>query len=501
MILNQTNINCLQRILGCFLPVFFLSLVMQAQEENVKGKSLFFSKAAKGVYYFSKIDGKDDAELMTAGNLFSLHHNYCNIYFKWLNPIRYKISWKDSVSVNESDKNAKTLLDYIGYIIPDYNNTQKSKDLLSDIKPVKQKKGQKHNVELEVPDGFNDFVLTDLYITLRSNEGHLSDPERKWLNDFSKSLVELDKLNAQNIPKIVYDLFQVLYNFETVDEASTKVSLAKTDDVKDISNNLDKVKTSAKKITDVLNAFELQDKLLNSSLHNSVLVFIGTVNTNLSKNSTIVSKLGDIIKQFDASFLDASSDFKDYYKVREIRYDNGKVLNTTMTISEYDYISTINDFRKKDGVQEASFAFKRYDFVSVSVSTGIFYGNTSLKNFGVSPSNNEFVVTEETVDKSSAVTAVFANINFNLGSRYFSPLIQVGVDPLKKKPFFLLGAGFSIPAVKLAISAGGIWSWNQSLSKITVGDKISSTTDLEKDLKSNFDVSPRGWYLGIQYNF
>ena len=65
----------------------------------------------------------------------------------------------------------------------------------------------------------------------------------------------------------------------------------------------------------------------------------------------------------------------------------------------------------------------------------------------------------------------------------------------------LLGGGFSVPAGRIALSAGGIWTWDQKLNKLAEGQKITKTTELEADFKYSFDMSPKGWYIGIQYNF
>jgi hypothetical protein len=137
----------------------------------------------------------------------------------------------------------------------------------------------------------------------------------------------------------------------------------------------------------------------------------------------------------------------------------------------------------------------------VAVSAGIFYSQATLKGFGVSTNNNQMSVTEDNIDKNTAVTATFLNLCFNLGSRYFSPLFQWGIDPTKKHPYLLAGVGFSIPAAKFAISGGPLWTWDASLNKLSVGSTVLSTTDLDKDIKYKFYGKPKGWYLGLQFNF
>ena len=54
---------------------------------------------------------------------------------------------------------------------------------------------------------------------------------------------------------------------------------------------------------------------------------------------------------------------------------------------------------------------------------------------------------------------------------------------------------------RFSITGGGVWSWNQTLNTLSVGQSISSTTELENDIKYEIGVKPKGWYLGIQYNF
>ncbi len=66
----------------------------------------------------------------------------------------------------------------------------------------------------------------------------------------------------------------------------------------------------------------------------------------------------------------------------------------------------------------------------------------------------------------------------------------------------LLGGGVFIPASKFAISGGAVFTWQQSLKTLKVGDSVKSTTDLQNDIEYGlFDIRSKGWYLGILYNF
>jgi hypothetical protein len=96
---------------------------------------------------------------------------------------------------------------------------------------------------------------------------------------------------------------------------------------------------------------------------------------------------------------------------------------------------------------------------------------------------------------------VFFNLVFNIGSKHFAPTLQLGLDPTKKRPFFLVGTGFCIPSKQLAFSFGPLWTWDPTLDKLSVGQQVTNSTALENDIRYRFAEKPKGWYFGLQVQF
>ena len=112
----------------------------------------------------------------------------------------------------------------------------------------------------------------------------------------------------------------------------------------------------------------------------------------------------------------------------------------------------------------------------------------------------ELLVVEDNIDKNTLLVGLFLNLNIDIGSRYLHPLIQIGVDPTKDKPYLLFGGGFEIYKSTLSITGGPIWTWEENLDLLKVGDQITSENVLKEDVKYKFQTKPRGFYLGLNIN-
>lgn len=500
-------------LLICVLSIEYANSqkTIRTQGEIIKGKALYFIKEDNNdINFFTRQSGIDDKEDVRAQKVFALKGNYSNIYFKWLNPLKYKITWKDSTYVDDRDKAIRDLVSSVagrfGLNTTEQNKAE-SRNILHSIKPseaVTKAIDSGKKVALNIPEntGFNNFNLSDLYLQLRDkdNQGKLSNNEIDAINKLTPLLVELDGQILTGIAERVNDALQTL--FEETDPANARTSLLnEKGNVKTNKAEFVAIENLQRDISSQLKALSISDALIYSSIKTRINRFLEESASSLIVDKKTISNFESILNTVEAS-LKEEAEMKGFFRVRNARFDDGSMLETAITISEYKIEGEPKTFKKDKDVSTSKLIFKKYDFFDISVSAGVFYSNTSMKSYGIAPgTNNDFTVTEDVINKSSAVTALFGNINFGTGSRYFSPLVQLGIDPTKKRPFFLLGGGFSIPAASFAISAGGVWTWDQTLNKLSVGQKIASSTDLEKDIKNNFDIVPKGWYLGIQYNF
>jgi len=489
---------------------------LRSQGEKFSGKVIYYEFDGTALHFFK--ERNDSKEKMGDVKSFSLKGNYTNLYFKWLNPLIYKLTWKDSSYTDNRDQAindfVKLLTGQFGSAVTDLNADRQSKSLtlLSEAVPV-VKGGAKAAApakgparpEIKIDKGFVNLDLTLLYLQLRVNSPQLSVDEINAINNLTPKIIDFERsYSNQDISTSINGAFSDLSSEEDPGEAKTMVGVQRSA-IKGYRDGFKKEESDRQKIAATAAAIDIKDPLLHTIFTTSIAKFIDQSTADEGKDKALTDKLSGILDIFDASFKNESigpNAQPGFFKVRDVSLEDGKELATMLTISKYSINADTKESVKVNDAGKIKLVFNKYDIIDVTISAGIFYSNATFKSYGVAPAgDNQFTVTEEEINRNTAVTALFCNLNFGIGSRYFAPVVQLGIDPTKKSPFLLLGGGFSIPAARFAITGGGVWSWNQSLQHLTVGQTISSTSDLEKDVKNNFDVKPKGYYVGVQYNF
>jgi hypothetical protein len=488
---------------------------LRTQGEKFSGKVIYYEFDGTALHFFK--ERNDSKEKMGDVKGFSLKGNYTNLYFKWLNPLVYKLTWKDSSYTDNRDQAindfVKLLAGQFGTAVTDLNADRQSKSLslLSDAKPPVQAAGKAKPAkaivtpEIIIDKGFVNLDLTLLYLQLRVNSPKLLPDEIDAINTLTPKIVQFEQsYSNQDISTSINDAFSDLGSTDDPAEAKTTVGMQRSA-IKGYRNGFKKQESDREKIAAVAAAIDIKDPLLHTLFNTSIAKFIDQSVTDEDKDKSLTNSLSDILDIFDASFKNESTGPNaqpGFFKARDVSLEDGKALETLLTISKYSINMDTKASIKVSDAGRVKLVFNKYDIIDVTISTGIFYSNATFRSYGVAPAGDEqFTVTEEEVNRNTAVTALFCNLNFGIGSRYFAPVVQLGIDPTKKSPFLLMGGGFAIPAARFAITGGGVWSWNQRLQHLTVGQTISSTSELEKDVKYNFEVKPRGYYIGVQYNF
>jgi hypothetical protein len=484
--------------------------------KKISDSRIYFELNGAEIEYFTHKKTEDSKSKFNENQKFSLKGgNDCNIFMKWLNPLKYRIVWTDNISTDDRDKAIK---DFVNLLTAQFGSsvTSLNKDVnANDLKKAraegvdKRKKEKVDSIDIQGLDkGFNSFDLTLLFIQLNLNIKDLSTDEVKKINELVPLLVTLDDKNNRNISEELDKLFTELFNENDPNEAKSKVEKCKDKNKEYEAYFNNDIVANRKSVLDKLKELKISNALLNSLVNLSINKFLFDVNSNLVKNKAIVTKLNPVIEIVDKSLLHKSVNplTSNFYRIKDLTFDDGKKFETSISISQFKFDSDAKAFVKEKEITSKKILFEKYDFFAISVSTGLFYSSSTLKGYGLSNNGSgQFTVKEDDITKYSTAPAIFLNFNFSVGSRYFAPLTQIGIDPgidpTKKRPFLLWGAGFSIPAARIAFSGGPIWTWDASLNKLSVGQTISSTTDLEKDIKYNFDIKPKGWYFGIQYNF
>lgn len=488
----------------CFLTSAHIMAqkAISIQGKKVKDGVIYLTFDGKNLEYFTPDKTADSKKNIQETITFSLKDdNTCNIYLKWINPLKYRLTWKDTTYVDERDK---AIDDFVDILASQFGSSVASLNRIENAtltEKSKKIKGITFNKSIDSNDlTFNNTDLTLLYILLHSYNGKINQE----FSNVTDSLKKLDSLVSINVSVRADSIFSNLLSLENPNKvlvivAKEESQIKKIEVIQTIIENLQK------SITKTTSEMTIVDNPLYDNYTKTVISkFINQTVSTTNSNKNLTAKLKPVLEILKNSINEESANAitKGFYKARTVGFDDGKKIKTDINIIEFEYNKETKAFSKKSDILSKSLVFQKYDFFAISVSTGVFYSNTTLRGYGVANSfDGQFTVTEDDITKNSAVTAVFLNFNFDIGSRYLAPLAQIGVDPTKKRPFLLLGGGFSIPSARIALSGGPIWTWSPSLDKLSVGQTISSTTDLENDIEYKFDMKPKGWYLGIQYNF
>ncbi|UPK71386.1 hypothetical protein [Chitinophaga filiformis] len=455
------------------------------------------------------VDKDNAAGSQSVGDLkkFAMTSDECGVYVQWMNPLHYELKWKDSTFKNESDLAVQQFLGKLaaqfGSQVTDLNKDNKA----SAAAIAKAGLPDPGNGAAELhypPSGFNSPELTFLYLMLRQLSTPLSSADIAAINSIETDLNSLDQHMATDIAEKANVLFKQLFDINTAEDLANQLPGISSDidgfetlDFKPAENNATNISTALSKLV-------LSNKLVEGFYKTQIKNFLDKSLATLVANRALIGKLKEILPTMKASVAkpgdvpNTTPGVKtEYYKNRDIVITEGNGLHTAVSLVEKEYDEKNHEYKVKSETKKGGLQFRQYDPVTIFVSVGAFWGTTTLKGFGV---DKDMKVVEDDIQKDNFVSATFLNFSF-APSRFISPLAQIGIDPTKKRPFMLLGGGFAVPVAKIALTAGGIWTWQPTLKDLQVDQVIESTTQLEKDVTYKFSGQPKGWYLGVQYNF
>jgi len=480
---------------------------------RIRDEVIYLVLDSNKLEYFTGNQSADSRKNVSEKMRFSLKYNHCNLYIKWVNPLKYQFSFRDTLLIDERDKIIsdfiKGLVARFGISVDTSGAAKLAKDFNVQLKEIAIRSGKPL---LYIPEsGFNDTGLTYLYLALLSNLDTLESGEIENINSITRLIEDLDKKNSVNIAGDISDIYQALFNLKNPVQARTSISLDSAQ-IEKYKSLYKEIKGLQELVISKIKDLKIRFNLLDSFTKTVITEFVYRTTQNLNSNKNLTSKIESVLDIIRKSLKDESVEKKTqgYFKIKSIEFDEGKILESSLQITEFKLNPVTPDRSGKGPIGNVTKAntikktmlFEKYDIIDIWASAGIFHSTASLVGYGISNNiGGQFTVSEDTIKRNSPVVALFLNFDFNIGSRYLAPLFQLGIDPTKKNPFMLLGGGFSIPSARFAITGGAIWTWNQSLDKLSVGQTISSTTELENDIKYEFDMKPKGWYLGIQYNF
>lgn len=408
------------------------------------------------------------------------------LWFNWLNPLRYKITWSDSSYPAPDIKEAS---DYIQKLVEKFSIPSGSSG--------GRTPASLHGGEIEM---FHDSRLSLLdFLTNQDAENPVFEFHRKNRN----ALLKIDKILEAKNQDSIHSWTKSAYRIDNkqsvdtfVESMSAKIAAFKKQDadgqlkVTDIKLQLEELDIGSselaayykKTIDDYLTSFESKSK------KDSVAIARFTVNLAQLRNSL-------------SWVYNDNEKMADYYRFEEVDIRQLKDVQSKLTVEEFRYNPATGVSEKASSKIERTIFFSADRFTHFKVGAGFFYSSVAIGKYGVTNGDSgKFTVTKDELQKNTLNPALFLNVQMG-NSQVFGPLLQFGVSPVSY-PFLLLGGGVYSPALSdFSLAIGGVWLWEENLTKLEVGQSVESSSALEKDLRKEFDYKPDGGYISIQYTF
>lgn len=432
---------------------------------------------------------------------FALRNGYAKLYLKWLNPLKYQLKWKDSIYTDNRSESIRDFLNLAAGPLGLKDDSSPQSRKIVNEKALKTRKVK--STTLESPEELRSAIVLTMYMQVYDHFNELSKNEKdiERFNNLIRKLRPIDDLKTRELAQKLRDGFGKLYAIGDYSIVSKTVSDLALDD---IPGEIKEIKDGVKTIQDVIEEKIFEDSdTYNSYVHSMVSEYLVQKETEIKELEKLYSNLQGHSEAMLNSIKDESPKQEGYFNVGLVNLgekEAGQVKITLQKVSvdkeKIAQSSTTTDVSYK-------IDFSTYDPVHPFMSVGLFYTSVTVSGYGVGTNaSGELIVTEDNIEKNSGSAAAFLNFQFFNYSRYLAPIVQIGIDPTKTRPFLLLGGGFSIPVAKFAITGGAIWTWQAELQELQVDQVIQSSTELENDLKFKLnEAKPQGFYIGIQYDF
>jgi hypothetical protein len=319
-----------------------------------------------------------------------------------------------------------------------------------------------------------------------------------------------DSLSIDQKSKI-NQLFQRLKNLTFADNNTIQEINAVGNEKQEICRHFEHIQGLLKKLADSIQSYHCSDKNYEFIIKR---IFAGILKELIDVDNEQYKRLSNLNNVFDkveAAAKEANrkkDELTWYNKLDEVSAPRGGTTLYSVTVNEAGY--SLSD----DGEIVASetkvkykktLRIRRYSLFIPEVSAGVAYTDLSFPKFGLrtdSASGKQFVADAgNEKNKRYNITAMM-NWTAFIPYSFVHPFIQTGVGVNADFPTIFLGGGlrFNINGKgRFAIACGAAVSWIKTLGSLKIGDEVSGSADIEKDVKYEL-ASPKA-YFGIQYNF
>ncbi|PWG04394.1 hypothetical protein [Polaribacter aquimarinus] len=413
----------------------------------------------------------------------------------FINPLKYKISLEYKQINDELEVAATEYLSQISTTLLSIGTTS-SGSIMSGgrtsgatIKPVNVTLKNKHMIEL----------FSFLYSF--NNDFFIDEPVHDKLLNAMKRINNTGEKTAIDYYNMMFVNLWKMKSYESMDNTfeTNKNLKSKIDSI------LKSKKDSIANLKSEFEAFKFNNFIADEVQKSNVYGIIGTKIKNVEDDFTSFEKtIGELKVKYEKMSSKFEEIIKNTYKEKEketrignIAFEKGKVNETTVYITYYDFDTKTKSLKEKEKKQYVIQLRKYKKFIPV-VSSGILYTDVSFKTFGTATNAMGETIIEEGNSVENEI-AIGAYLNFYLNNGWNTPLFfQLGIGPSKERPLLFGGIGVNL-ASKLSFSTGLIYTWQPNLTELKVGDVVTGTTAIDNDIQYRFANKPN-FYIGLTYN-
>lgn len=480
-----------------FIPISLFSQDIFEKIKAEKVKDKLYLTLSKDTTFRYSIEKADKPLPLQPGTRFALKDRV-NLYVEWLNPLLYSLNFQDSIF---DDPVAAQVDEFFGSVVTLFSQaTPTSPPLTKGSRPGAPTDSSSNPVTANFAD--LNLIIWKLYVNEHVSNGAPVQPLAKALRRLD-SLLEIDYQSKANQTfkklKSIVDPLVIIDNKDSFKTASN--SLAKLKQI------MDAAATSINAIKEInidnINVNSTSAPSFKEYTKAVVLMFLKSAeqtHEKRNKDHQYLASIRDIlVKSVEKKPREIKNDTY-YYLVKTISPEKDKINKIKVDVTAFSYPDIYT--KKVKATKKISFLTEAFQSFIPVITTGLFYSALDKVTYETSEdAAGNTIVAKAERDESGPVTALM--LNYVLNSKMpVLPLLQVGVDPTKERPFLLMGGGLFLPGVsrKISISAGFAWTWVQDLKTLTVGEIVKGTEDIKEDLQYEFNPRPKG-YVGFQFKF
>jgi hypothetical protein len=260
-----------------------------------------------------------------------------------------------------------------------------------------------------------------------------------------------------------------------------------------------------KKLEGLLKGFDCDDpsfKFLYLQVGAAAVKELKTEFDAQQKRLTVLTEAYKLVKAaYDVAAISNYNMMPWLIKIGTVAAKADKITDYTLKINKTGYELSDDDEVKASKTETTDtyvVSVRKFDLWVPEVSAGIVYSDISYPKFGTETdaAGNTIVADGGTHNVSKFSISTMINFNAYIPNSGILPFLQIGAGANADYPALFLGGGIKIYK-SLSISIGTASPWVKQLNTLKIGDKITGTAELEKDITREFKIFNK-LYGGVQ---